>query len=136
MLDKPNIEARHPERRAAHVGGRALSHLTPSFWVLHCFALDIFSIARYTIPMSDEPVVFSSSLDNLILQTYLDLLSSQDPQVRLKAARDLAEIRGHFRNSRTASSPTQINVGVTDPAHLEQVLGGLRLLGQSGTGDN
>lgn len=82
--------------------------------------------------------LLSPSLDNLILQTYLDLLASQDPQVRLKAARDLAEIRGHFKGTKSASpaSATQINVGVTDPAHLEQVLGGLRLLGRGGTGES
>lgn len=102
--------------------------------------------APYTMHMSDTQVpadigtlsLLSPSLDNLILQTYLDLLSSQDPQVRLKAARDLAEIRGHFKGTKSASpaSATQINVGVTDPAHLEQVLGGLRLLGRGGTSDS
>lgn len=96
----------------------------------------------YTVHMSDSTdaalTLLSPSLDNLILQTYLDLLSSQDPQVRLKAARDLAEIRGHFKGTKSASpaSATQINVGVTDPAHLEQVLGGLRLLGRGGTGES
>ena len=78
----------------------------------------------------------SESLDNIILQKYIELLSEQDPRVRLAAARDLATIRGHFRGktgSSTPSSPTQINQFVASPEQLQGIVSNLKMLGTSHT---
>lgn len=87
---------------------------------------------------AEEPVqltLTSESMDRLIIQTYLTLLSEQDPKVRLQAARDLATIRGHFagKHSSQSSSPTQINQFVATPEQLQGLIGGLRLLGREGS---
>lgn len=75
----------------------------------------------------------SEALDSLILQTYLNLLTEQDPKVRLQAAKDLATIRGHFAGKTGGSSaalgPTQINQFVSTPEQLQSIMSGLRLLG-------
>jgi len=89
-----------------------------------------------TSETSVQLTLTSESMDHLILQTYLTLLSEQDPKVRLQAARDLATIRGHFagKHSSQSSSPTQINQFVATPEQLAGLMGGFRLLtGQNGS---